>query len=627
MTVIPILTRALGGPTPTTLNRETRTVEVIALSGPAPVVRPGPAPDGSRTAWIEELSAAGADLSRLRAGPVLKDHRPTTDNAVGAIAEAHIAGDQIVATVRFDGSTAAEELMGKVEAGSVRGVSLGYRVQRWQPAGTRNGLPVYRAVAWIATELSFTPSPADTGATVRSEEDTMTTTTAAPTEEPAQTTKTTETTTTRTTDPKTLTRAQRNAEIRSIGRLSGLGATWIDAQLDSDADLSAVRAAAFSEMQRRSGPTITSVQVIQDNGDPIQVRSAMADALAVRVAPGVVKTLEGRGREFAQWSALDMAAELIRLRGGHVDVRSRYALADMLLTRSGAMSTSDFPLLLEATANKVLMPAYQAAAPTFMKWTAQRGFNDFKPQSYLTMGDFPAMQEITAEKGEVKFGSISEHREKVAAKEWATGISITRRALINDDLGALGDFTSMAAIRVAYDQNSRVYAMVQSNAGAGPALADGNGVFHNSHGNVAGSGATIDETSVNAAIIAMGAMTTLDGLKMNLRPRFIVCGPAKEMAARKLLAAITPATTADVNVWAGQFELIVDANIVGNRWYAFADPAIAPVFVHGYVNGGQSAPTAKSEIDFDTLAVKVRVGLDWGYGAIDFRGAYTNAGA
>lgn len=46
-----------------------------------------------------------------------------------------------------------------------------------------------------------------------------------------------------------------------------------------------------------------------------------------------------------------------------------------------------------------------------------------------------------------------------------------------------------------------------------------------------------------------------------------------------------------------------------------------------YVSGGQSGPTARSEIDFDTLAVKLRVGLDWGYGAIDFRGGYTNAGA
>ncbi|MBP2233453.1 hypothetical protein J2847_006791 [Azospirillum agricola] len=42
------LTRALGGATPATLNREARTVDVVALSGLAPAVRKAPAPDGTR---------------------------------------------------------------------------------------------------------------------------------------------------------------------------------------------------------------------------------------------------------------------------------------------------------------------------------------------------------------------------------------------------------------------------------------------------------------------------------------------------------------------------------------------------------------------------------------------------
>lgn len=594
---------------PGTLNRGARTVEVTAISGPAPVTRTGRAPDGTMRRWIEQLDATAVDWGAFAGAPVLKDHNPTTDSTVGVIESARLEGKAASAVVRFSEKPAAQELLSDIEAGIIRGVSLGYKVSKFAREGD-----VFTAVQWKPHELSFVPLPADAGATVRSEE---------PMAEI-----TTETETIRTDGPA-LNRAQRNSEIRSIARVSGLPQTWVDAQIDGDAELDAVRAAAFSEMQKRSGPALNTaqVQVIQDHGDPVQIRTAMADALAVRVAPSVVKNLEGRGREFAGWSVLDMAGEMIRLRGGTVDVRSRYAMADMLLSRSGAHSTSDFPLLLEATANKVLLPSYQAAAPTFMKWSAIKGFNDFKPHSYLTMGDFPAMQEITAENGEVQFGTLSEHREKVSAREWATGINITRRALINDDLGALGDFTSMAATRVAYDQNAQMYAMLQTNSGTGPVLSDGNGVFHTEHGNRPASGSTIGETGVNAAVIAMGAQTTLDGLKMNLRPRFIVCGPKQEMAARKLLASITPTTTADVNVWAGQFELIVDANITGARWYAFADPGIAPAFVHGYVNGGQSAPTAKSEIDFDTLAVKLRIGMDWGFGAIDYRGAYFDAGA
>jgi hypothetical protein len=38
-------------------------------------------------------------------------------------------------------------------------------------------------------------------------------------------------------------------------------------------------------------------------------------------------------------------------------------------------------------------------------------------------------------------------------------------------------------------------------------------------------------------------------------------------------------------------------------------------------------PQVRTERDFDTQAVKVAAGLDFAVGAIDFRGAYLNAGA
>lgn len=614
------LVRALGSAS--TLDRSARTVEVVMLSGLAPAVRPAPAPDGTNTPWVEELDAAGADLSRLRGGSVLKDHRPTTDSAVGVVEEVQVEGARIVGRLLFDGSAAAEELMGKVEVGSVRGVSLGYRVHEFRLVGrTDRGFPIFRAVRWTPHEISFTPTPVDAGAGTRSQhEDTMSVST---------TTEGTTETAVVVTDATVQTRAQVNAEIRTIAKLAGLDHTFADAQIDAGATVDQARAAAFAEMAKRGGQqpidTRTRVQVTNDNSDPVLIRSAMADALAFRVAPDRAK-LEGRAREFAEWTVLDMVAELARSRGTPLDARNRITVADAIFTRSH--STSDFPLLLEAAANKTLLGAYQIAAPTFMRWAGMRSFTDFKPHKFLRLGDFPGMQEITAEGGEVQFGTISENRETIAAKEWATGIKINRRALINDDLGALGDFTGMAGRRIAYDQNAKMYELLQSNSGNGPVLADTYNVFDATHhGNKAGSGTTIDETNVSAGVIAMGAQTTLDGLKMNLRPRMIVCGPAKEIAARKLVASITPTQTSNVNVYAGQFEIVVDANVSGNRWYLFADPAAAPVFVHGYVSSGQAGPTARSEIDFDTLAVKLRVGMDWGYGAMDYRGVYTNAGA
>ncbi|WP_376957715.1 prohead protease/major capsid protein fusion protein [Azospirillum sp. A26] len=611
------LTRALGGATPATLNREARTVDVVALSGLAPAVRKAPAPDGTAEAWIEELDAAGADLARFIGGPALKDHRATTDNAVGVVdAAALAAGGRIVATVRFSRKPAADELMADVGDGIVRGVSLGYRVTKWQLAGRRDGLRVFRAVAWEPYELSFTPVPVDAGAIVRSHEDTMTTTpTAATADTPAQTI--TITTPAPAGDPNT--RAAVNAEIRSMARVAGLDQAWIDGQIDGGATVDAARTAAFAELTRRGGVTITTaapITVGTDHTDPSAVRRSMSDALAARLCPGLVKP-EGRAREFMGHRALDMVGELAVARGQRFNRFDQNALMERAI---GAHTTGDFPLLLADAGNKILLARYAAANPTYRQWAARRGFTDFKPHKFLRVGDFPAFKNL-AESGEVNYGTMSENREQVSAAEFATGIILGRRALVNDDLSALSDFSSMIAIRTAADENRLVYGLLTAN----PVLSDGKALFHADHANKAAAGSAITVASVGAAVAALRKMKSLDGIPLNLAPRFLVVGPDKELEGRQVLASITPTKAGDTNPWAGLMELVVDANITGNGWYVMADPALCPTVVYGYVAGSEG-PQIKTETDFDSQSVKVRAGLDFGYGVIDFRGAHQNAG-
>ncbi len=605
------LTRALGGAAPTTLDRNARTVDVVALSGLAPAVRKAPAPDGSAEAWIEELDAAGASLARFIGGPVLKDHRATTDNAVGVVDAAALAtGGRIVATVRFSTKPAANELMADVGDGIVRGVSLGYRVTKWQVAGRRDGLRVFRAIAWEPHELSFTPVPVDAGAIVRSEEDNMTTTTTA-TDTPAQII---------TTPGDTTTRATVNAEIRSMARVAGLDQAWVDGQIDGAATVDAARAAAFAELTRRGGVTIRTdapITVGADHSDPSAVRRSMSDALAARLCPGLVKP-EGRAREFMGHRALDMVGELAVARGQRFNRFDQNALMERAI---GAHSTGDFPLLLADAGNKILLAQYAAANPTYRQWAARRGFTDFKPHKFLRVGDFPSFKNL-AESGAVNYGTMSENREQVSAAEFATGIIINRRALLNDDLSALSDFSSMIAIRTAADENRLVYGLLTTN----PALSDGKAMFHADHANKAASGSAITVASVGAAVAALRKQKSLDGIPLNLTPRFLVVGPDKELEGRQVLASITPTKAGDSNPWAGLMELVVDANITGNGWHVMADPTLCPTVVYGYVAGSEG-PQIKTETDFDTQAVKVRAGLDFGYGVIDFRGAHFNAGA
>ncbi|MFD2032776.1 Mu-like prophage major head subunit gpT family protein [Ancylobacter dichloromethanicus] len=249
--------------------------------------------------------------------------------------------------------------------------------------------------------------------------------------------------------------------------------------------------------------------VAHDHADPAAIRSAMGEALAHRLAPGRVK-LEGRSRAYAGFRMLDMIGDLAQARGERLNLRDQNALMERAV---GAHSTSDFPLLLADAANKALLANYAAAEPTYRLIAARRSFTDFRDHSFLRIGDFPTFQE-TNEAGELKYGTLSENREKVRAKELNAGIAIGRRALINDDLSALADFSSMIAIRAASDENARVYGLLAANA----ALSDGKALFHADHGNKATTGAALSVASVALAVASLRKQKSLDGVPLNLAP-------------------------------------------------------------------------------------------------------------
>ena len=127
--------------------------------------------------------------------------------------------------------------------------------------------------------------------------------------------------------------------------------------------------------------------------------------------------------------------------------------------------------------------------------------------------------------------------------------------------------------------------------------------------------------------IAMRTQKGLDGTTpINVVPRFLVVGPALETAAEKLLASIYAATLADVNPFSGKLSLLVEPRITDESFYVFADPAVLPVLEYAYLSSAQG-PQMASRKGWDVLGMEFRVVLDFGCGAVDWRGAYLNPGA
>ncbi len=357
--------------------------------------------------------------------------------------------------------------------------------------------------------------------------------------------------------------------------------------------------------------------------DPALLIDAMAEALAARSMPGYQPRGNGRHAEFMGWRPSDMVGELLRARGERNVPRNPTLLAERAFH-----TTSDFPLLLSAAANKMLLAAYQPAQPSYRQIFLRRDFRDFKPHRHLRVGDFPTLLPLL-ENGEIQAGTMSESQEIVLLQTFARRIRVTRPMLVNDDLGAFTDFASMIGRRVADFENATAYGLLNSANGDGPTLTTGAAAVFGTaaaRANKAAAGSTLDLTNLASGRAAIMRQKTLDGLPIAVGSSMrLVVGPNQELSARQLTVAVQASQIGNANVFAGFVQPLVEPLIPANRWYLFSEPSAAPVYVYGYLNGAEGPQVTTGPVS-GVDGVEVSVIFDFGVGAIDWRGAWFNPG-
>ncbi|SFD29597.1 prohead protease/major capsid protein fusion protein [Tropicimonas isoalkanivorans] len=588
---------------PATADPEARTVEVVWSTG-APVRRRDMAGQ-----YMERLSLApeAVDLSRLEGASVLDAHRQTAvRDVLGSVRSAAVDGKRGTAFIQFSARPEVEPVWQDVLAGILRHVSVGYSVEEWSETA-ENGARVMTAVRWMPHEISLVPTPADPGAHIRMETE-MTETT---TREAADTAPTTET------------RAEANAEIRSIARIAGLDQSWIDRQIDGGADPDTARRAAFEALAQRSAPAIRTEQVRVEMGesqdDPALRARQMGEALYARINPR--HELSEPARRYAYSTPVDMAKELLTLRG-----ESTMALSPASLVTRALHTTSDFPIILGDTVGRVLRDAYQAAPSGIRRLGRQTTARDFRAVNKIMLGEAPLLEKLN-EHGEIKAGTMAEAREAYKVETWARKIGITRQVLVNDDLGAFSDLARRMGQAAAETEARILVTLLEAGSGNGPTLSDGKTLFHADHGNKAGTGAVISDATLSAARLALRTQKGIEDRTIRVTPRNLLVPPALETTAEKWLASIAPATAADVNPFSGSLSLVVEPRLSSaTRWYVTADPGEIDGLEFAYLSGAEG-PQVESRSGWDVDGVEIRVILDFGAGFIDHRGWFMNAGA
>jgi hypothetical protein len=131
---------------------------------------------------------------------------------------------------------------------------------------------------------------------------------------------------------------------------------------------------------------------------------------------------------------------------------------------------------------------------------------------------------------------LTSRREAVAARGHLEAARTVNKRLASDYHGA--------RLAAAQFENQFLVDLFLSTAN----MCDGHPVVHNSHGNLAGAGAVISETSLTAGRLAMRQQSEPGGQLIDATPRFLIVPSALETLAEKTITAIQARAVADVTM-------------------------------------------------------------------------------
>ncbi len=570
---------------------------------------------------IEVLShqEGAVDLTRLNEiGVLLFNH--DRNQVVGQIlsAELDTKAGRCIATVRFDTDEESEKVYQKVQSGTLKGVSVGYAVNEFsvEEADSKSDPDIYIATKWMPYEISIVSIPADATVGVgrsmeniyygvkpkaKKEEKSMGENNPTNINEPI--------------DVETQTRTAVELERKRIDDIMTACRTFgVDAEEFIRSGISVEEANKKILQKLAEERKASNVTVQMDESD--KFRAAAIDGLAMRCGLAVDKPAAGAA-DFRGKRMLNLAAECLE-RGGMSNARD---LDENTLVREALTGTGQFAGILSNVANKSMAQSYQTAPTTFQIWTGRGSNSDFKNATRYRLSEAEELVKMT-ENGEFTNAEITEASVTTSVATYGRSFSITRQALINDDLGALSTIPAKYGAAAKRMINKMVYEVLTSN----PTI-EGAALFDAKHGNVGTASITVE--GIAALKSQMARQTNIGGKEaLNIQPAYIIVPPELEITAAQLISSAVDPTKANAtpNPFANRLSVVCDPALTDTKaWYLAAAAGYCPTIEVTYLNGNET-PFMESAVQFDTLGIKWRIYQDVGVNLLDFRGLQKSTG-
>lgn len=598
---------------PESLNEEKRTVESVFTTS-RKVLR------FDRQKWeyfYEELSLDPSHIvtERVDKGiPVLDNHdrfsgvRDLLGKAKGLAFKDGIP----YTTLRFSRKEVAQVAFQDVADGIVDKTSIGYHVHEYvKKDETLNGLEVRLATKWEPIEISLVPIPADIDAQIRSK---------TPTRQELENKKNNNeeinndqerksdqgeemsgnnTTTEQPKAPELNAEEVRNEGIRLERERAtaikerceklGLSLEFREKLINDGISLEKARDLMIDEVEKRNKTPEVNPVKIEVGPSAEEVRNTAVEGL-VKYRSGLATELVGEARHMASMSLLEICRMYAPEGTNAHDIAKR------------ALASSDFISTVDTTSQLALAKGFEEARQTFQPFVTQGTLKDYRELTRVTFGATPNLDKVR-EGQEYTRGEIDDSGEKISISKRGKIISLTEEAIINDSLDYLKSIKSFGN-SAARAESDEVYRILTGSV----KMSDGKELFHASHNNLVASG-VFDETKMDAVYQLFAQVKTRgkNASPVNLEPEFIVAGADNRLAIMKMLAAINPNNSADVNVFAGSLTPIFDARMYGQGWRVLSSKDQITMIELAYLEG-MRGPVLETKYNFnnDTIDHKIK---------------------
>jgi hypothetical protein len=297
---------------------------------------------------------------------------------------------------------------------------------------------------------------------------------------------------------------------------------------------------------------------------------------------------------------------------------------------ASSVSNIDIGAILANVANKFLLDGFFHVERTWRNICAVRNVSDFKTvTSYRLIGK--DQYELVAPGGEIKHGNLGNESYTNKADTYALMLSVDRRDIINDDLGAITTVPRKLGRGSGLKINDVFWTTFMNNSAF---FSAGNKNF------LAGTDTVLSIDGLTKAEVAYYDMVDSDGKPIGTMPAIVVVPTALSAIGSQLYKSTemkdnTPNARVPItNPHNGKFRVEVsrylsNSNYVGNSakaWYLLSDPNDLPLIEVAFLNG-QEAPTIETaEADFNVLGVQMRGYHDFGASLQDTRAAIKSKG-